>query len=394
MKKRWLLGITGGIAAYKTPELVRLLKKQGAEVRVVMTKNAQAFVTPLTLQTLSQTPVYTELMDPAAEAAMSHIELARWAEGILIAPLSANRLASLALGMAEDLLGTLCLVTTAPIYVAPAMNQQMWHHPATQKNLHTLQEHGVIVLGPAEGEQACGEFGLGRMLEPEDIVNALNESKPLEGLSIVITAGPTREYLDPVRFISNRSSGKMGFALAETAQEMGAKVTLISGPVHLSTPQGVQRVPVESAEEMKQAVEKHIEEAEIFISTAAVADFKPKQYTAQKIKKHERTPWPEEWSFTSDILAEISKRFPEKFRVGFAAETHHHEEYAQQKREDKNLDLVALNDVSREDIGFESEDNALTVFGENKKFTIEKSSKKEVAKQLLKIIKENYDAKY
>lgn len=337
MKSRWLLGITGGIAAYKTPELVRLLKKQGADVRVVMTKNAQAFVTPLTLQAVSQSPVYTELLDPAAEAAMSHIELARWAEGILIAPLSANRLASLALGMAEDLLGTLCLAATVPLYVAPAMNQQMWHHPATQKNIQILQARGVTILGPVEGEQACGEVGLGRMLEPEDIISALKEPKTLEGLSIVITAGPTREYLDPVRFISNRSSGKMGFALAEAAQEMGAKVILISGPVHLSTPRGVQRIQVESAEEMKCAVEKHIETAEIFISTAAVADFKPTQCATQKIKKQERAPWPEAWSFTPDILAHISKQYPQKFKVGFAAETHQHEVYAQQKREEKNL---------------------------------------------------------
>lgn len=390
---RWLVGMTGGIAAYKTPELVRLLKKQGAEVRVVMSKGAQAFVTPLTLQVVSQQPVHTELLDPNAEAAMSHIELARWAEGIIIAPLSANRLARFALGMADDLLDTLCLATQAPLFVAPAMNQKMWDHPATQQHIQTLHARGVTILGPATGEQACGEYGLGRMLEPEAIVRALMLPRLLEGISIVITAGPTREFIDPVRFISNRSSGKMGFALAEMAVAMGAKVNLITGPVHLSTPAGVIRTDVESANEMAKAAQEKMGQADIYVGTAAVADFRPTQYSDQKIKKNDCTKWPSTWIPTPDILAMIAKVYPQKLVVGFAAETENGEEYAKQKLENKQIDLIALNDVSQKDIGFESDQNALTVISKNKRYSISKASKKQVAIELLKIIREYYDAK-
>lgn len=390
---RWLVGITGGIAAYKTPELVRLLKKQGAEVRVVMSKGAQAFVTPLTLQAVSQQPVHTELLDPNAEAAMGHIELARWAEGILIAPLSANHLAKLALGVADDLLSTLCLATEAPLFVAPAMNQKMWHHPATQQHIQTLRARGVTILGPLEGEQACGEYGLGRMLEPEAIMQAVMSPRLFDGVPMVITAGPTREFIDPVRFISNRSSGKMGFALAAEAASMGAIVDLITGPVHLPTPPGVSRIDVESAEEMAKIAQEKMAHADIFVGTAAVADCRPQQRAAQKIKKTENPVWPSAWVSTPDILAMIAKAYPQKLMVGFAAETENGEEYAKQKLKNKQVDLIALNDVSRKDIGFESDDNALTVFSKNKTHSISKAAKKQVAIELLKIMREYYDAK-
>lgn len=396
-KTRWLLGITGGIAAYKTPELVRLLKKQGADVRVVMSKGAQAFVTPMTLQAVSQHPVYTELLDTDFEAAMGHIELARWAEGILIAPLSANRLAALAMGMADDLLTTLCLATEAPLYGAPAMNQKMWEHPATQQNIKILEARGVTILGPGNGEQACGEFGWGRMIEPEDIVNALYEHRAetfsLAGETIVITAGPTREALDPVRFISNRSSGKMGFALAKAAAKLGAKVTLIAGPVNLATPSGVTRIDVESAEQMATAVMQKVGMSTIFIGTAAVADFRPEQAKSEKMKKHEQQGWNCQFVPTTDILAEVAKQHPNIMCVGFAAETHNGEVYAKQKLKTKNLDLIALNDVSRQDIGFESNDNALTVFSADETYTIAKAPKDHVALELLRIIKEHKNAK-
>lgn len=389
---RWIVGITGGIAAYKTPELVRLLKKQGAEVRVVMSQGAQAFVTPLTLQAVSQQPVHTELLDPHAEAAMGHIELARWAEGIIIAPLSANRLATLALGMADDLLSTLCLATESPLFVAPAMNQKMWHHPATQQHIQTLRTRGVSILGPAEGEQACGEYGLGRMLEPEAIVQALMPSRLFEGVSMVITAGPTREFIDPIRFISNRSSGKMGFALASVAASMGAKVDLIAGPVHLPTPHGVARFDVQSAEEMAAVVQEKMLQADIFIGTAAVTDFRPEHTATQKIKKNEH-PWPSTWINTPDIIAMTAKQYPQKLVVGFAAETENGEEHAKQKLKNKQIDLIALNDVSRHDIGFESDDNALTILSQDKTYSIAKASKRQVATDLLRIMREYYDAK-
>lgn len=395
-KTHWVLGITGGIAAYKTPELVRLMRKQGAEVRVVITKGAQAFVTPMTLQAVSRHPVYTELLDSDFEAAMGHIELARWAEGILIAPLSANRLAALAAGMADDLLTTLCLATDAPIFVAPAMNQKMWHHAATQHNIQILQARGVTILGPHEGEQACGELGLGRMIEPEAIVQTLFKSPlvhSLEGQSVVITAGPTREALDPVRFISNKSSGKMGFALAKMAARLGANVTLIAGPVSLPTPLGVTRVDVESAQHMAESVLEKLKTATLFISTAAVADFKPKQVANQKLKKHPREEWQCTFAPTTDILAAAAEAYPNVFCVGFAAETENGEANAKQKLKNKRLDLIALNDVSRSDIGFERDDNALTVFSVDKTFVVSKAPKEEVALELLRIISENIHAK-
>ncbi len=394
--KNWILGITGGIAAYKTPELIRLLSKQGAVVRVVLSKGAEHFVTPLTLQALSGQSVYSQLMDPDFEAAMGHISLARWADAILIAPLTANRLAALAHGMADDLLTTLCLASKAPLFVAPAMNQQMWEHPATQANITILRQRGVHILGPDWGEQACKEVGWGRMLEPADILSqlAMQETQDLKDVHIVITAGPTREAIDPVRYFSNRSSGKMGFALADIAQQRGARVTLISGPVSLPFPKDVKVISVQSANEMYQAVLKESDEADIFISAAAVADFRVKEVASHKIKKKQ---FAENWQLTlvpnEDILAKVAACSKRPFCVGFAAETENFSMHAQAKLQEKNLDLMAVNDVSRSDIGFEVDENALQVFSLQKSYTIPKAAKHQVAASLLDIIKENYDAK-
>ncbi|MFI4937833.1 MAG: bifunctional phosphopantothenoylcysteine decarboxylase/phosphopantothenate--cysteine ligase CoaBC [Candidatus Berkiellales bacterium] len=398
---QWLLGVTGGIAAYKTPELVRLLKKQGSEVRVVLSAGAKEFVTSTTLQAVSGNPVYAELFDADFEAAMGHIELARWAQSILIAPLSANRLAALAMGMADDLLTTLCLATQAPIFVAPAMNQAMWHHPATQHNLEIIKARGVTILGPDWGEQACLEVGLGRMLEPQEIIKQLfqtqvqTQNQPattsaLSGLKLLITAGPTREALDPVRYLSNRSSGKMGFALAQMAKAQGATVTLISGPVNLATPGGVQRIDVESAEQMYQAVISNYSQADIFISAAAVADFRPNQLSAQKIKKNAKETWQLSLVTNPDILATVASQPNKPFCVGFAAETENLPESAQQKLRDKKCDLIAVNDVSRSDIGFDVDMNALTVFSQDHTYAIPKMTKLEAASQLLTMIGECY----
>lgn len=396
---KWLLGITGGIAAYKTPELVRLLKKQGAEVRVVMSASAKSFVTPITLQAVSGQPVYTEMFDADFEAAMGHIELARWADEILIAPLSANRLAAIALGMADDLLTTLCLATSAPISVAPAMNQKMWHHPATQEHIATLKKRGVRILGPGFGEQACQEVGLGRMLEPHEIIAQLWQPPTLaenwQDLHVLITAGPTREAIDPVRFLSNRSSGKMGFALAKAAACMGATVTLISGPVSLPTPVGVKRVEVVSANEMQQAVMAHSQAADIFISAAAVADYRAEQIAPHKIKKNQQADfWQLALVANPDILTTVAKQQNRPFCVGFAAETEQLESQAAKKLIEKNIDLIAVNDVSASDTGFDVDTNALTVLSrDSQTYRISKASKESVAIELLRIISECYHAK-
>lgn len=393
--KRWIVGVTGGIAAYKTPELIRLLMKQGNAVKVVMSAGARHFVTPMTLQALSQHPVHGlgEWPDPGAEAVMGHIELARWAQGILIAPLSANRLAALALGMADDLLSTVCLATQAPIYVAPAMNEKMWDHPATVQHMETLRSRGVTILGPDTGEQACGEIGWGRMLAPEALVAALSATKSLAGLSIVVTAGPTREAIDPVRFLSNRSSGKMGFAIAAVAAQEGAKVTLIAGPVSLPTPMGVSRVDVDTAEAMRVAVNEHLAHSDMLIATAAVSDFRPTYCADQKIKKETNGETMLSWVPTVDILATMAKQYSHKFFVGFAAETQQGEQYAREKLANKKIDMVAWNDVSRSEIGFESDENELIVLTKDKAHPIPKASKRTVAVELLKIVKECYDAK-
>ena len=357
---RVLLGMTGGIAAYKAAELVRRLRDAGAEVRVVMTESAGRFVTALTFQALSGNPVRSSLWDEGAEAAMGHIELARWAEEVLIAPASADTIARLAQGRADDLLSTLVLASSAPLSVAPAMNQQMWAHPATRANIDLLRQRGVRVLGPASGSQACGDVGDGRMLEPDDIVQALLQARgprPLDGLSVLVSAGPTYEDIDPVRFIGNRSSGRMGFAIAAAAIQAGARVRLVAGPVSLPTPAGAERIDVRSARQMRDAVVACAADSDIFISAAAVGDYRPQTVSPAKLKKSGNA-LALELVQNPDILAELADMPAHPFLVGFAAETNDLEHYAREKLERKGLDLIAANQVG-EELGFECSENAL-----------------------------------
>lgn len=400
--KNIVLAVTGGIAAYKSAILVRRLKDYGFDVRVVMTHGAQAFITPLTFQALSGNPVHTELLDPGAEAGMGHIELARWADLLLVAPASCDTLAKFANGLADDLLSTLFLATKAPVWVAPAMNQQMWAAKATQRNLQTLVEDGVHVIMPDAGEQACGDVGLGRMPEPEEIARQVagyfhqaqraiaEKFGLLAGKRVVITAGPTREAIDPVRYISNHSTGKMGFALAAACYAAGAKVTLIAGPVSLDTPNGVQRVNIASARQMLDVSMESLETGcDIFIATAAVADYRVAEVAEHKIKKAG-----DELNVSlvknPDIVATIAAQEKRPFMVGFAAETQNVEEYAAGKLVAKKLDMIACNDVSRADIGFASDENAMTVFFAEsyhmKKRELEKASKQEISQQLVEAI--------
>lgn len=393
IKKRILLGICGGIAAYKAAELVRLLRKQGAEVRVVMTESAQQFVTPLTFQALSGHAVHTALLDPSQEQAMSHIHLARWADCLLIAPATADMLAKIAHGLADDLLSTLYLAAECPVWVAPAMNQAMWHKAVTQANIQRLQQHGVSVIGPAAGEQACGEVGFGRMSEPAQICQQLFQSDqpgPLQGIKVVITAGPTREALDPVRFISNRSSGKMGYALAEAAVNAGAEVTLISGPVSLSPPAKLKLIQVESAAQMYQAVMSQIADCAIYIGAAAVADYRAEQIQAQKIKKQAADSSVITLAKNPDIIASVASLTPKPFTVGFAAETDDLETYALGKLHSKKLDLIAANRVGQSQGGFDSDQNALEIYWPNGHCSLAMTDKTLLAEQLLNLIIENY----
>ncbi len=392
--RRVLVGMSGGIAAYKSAELVRRLRQAGAEVRVVMTVGAQAFITPLTMQALSGHPVHSELLDSRVEAAMGHIELARWADVILIAPASANLISRLAHGLADDLLTTLCLASEAPLLLAPAMNRAMWAHPSTQANSDLLRQRGVMLLGPAAGEQACGEVGAGRMLEPDELVAALAsywQQGPLAGLTLLVTAGPTREPIDPVRYISNRSSGKMGYAVAEAALLAGAAVTLISGPTALPPPRGVALVAVESAAEMAAAVQAQLPGCDIFIAAAAVADYRPTVVVAEKIKKSsaELTLALER---TEDILATVAGGSDAPFCVGFAAETHDLEHYARDKLVRKGLDLIAANLVGQ-GLGFESDVNSLKLFWADGQCEISRAAKTVVARELIAVIAERYHAK-
>jgi phosphopantothenoylcysteine decarboxylase / phosphopantothenate---cysteine ligase len=385
-----LVGVTGGIAAYKTPELVRRLRERGAEVQVVMTEAAKEFITPLTLQAVSGRPVRTDLWDSAAEAAMGHIELARWAELVIVAPASAGFMARLATGQADDLLTTLCLATEAPLAVAPAMNRVMWAHPATRANVALLEQRGVSIIGPAEGEQACGEVGAGRMDEPLEIMNRvmalLRPSGPLAGRRVLITAGPTRECIDPVRFVSNRSSGKMGFAVANAAREAGAEVVLVSGPVTLPTPAGVRRVDVESAADMLDAVLLEIERTDIFVSTAAVADYRPTHTYDQKIKKtSEHIDLT--MQRTADIVGTVAARAQRPFVVGFAAETESVEQNARGKLLKKNLDMIAANEVGA-DKAFDCEDNHLVVLWRTGRREFGRASKAILAQRLIALIAE------
>ncbi|MBM7424577.1 bifunctional phosphopantothenoylcysteine decarboxylase/phosphopantothenate--cysteine ligase CoaBC [Spongiibacter marinus] len=387
-----LLGITGGIAAYKSAELVRRLKDHGADVRVVMTAAAMEFITPLTLQALSGNPVHTALLDPEAEAGMGHIELARWADLILVAPASADFMARLASGRGDDLLTTLCLATPAPIALAPAMNQGMWRDPATQANADTLRQRGVALFGPAAGEQACGDVGPGRMLEAEQLAElaaGLFNSRALDGISLSITAGPTREAIDPVRYISNHSSGKMGYALAEAAADAGARVTLISGPTQLPCPPRVTRVDVISADDMYQASMANMGSCDIFIACAAVADYRPVHIEEQKIKK-QNTSMHIELVRNPDIVSAVASHAQRPFTVGFAAETQDVIHYAKGKLEKKNLDMIIANDVSDTRIGFNSDENSVTIIDPSGQQKLEQMGKRQLAKQLIDLIAARY----
>jgi phosphopantothenoylcysteine decarboxylase/phosphopantothenate--cysteine ligase len=390
-RKRIVLGVGGGIAAYKSAELVRRLLEQGAEVRVVMTRGGSEFITPLTLQALSGHPVHLDLLDPAAEAAMGHIELARWADLVLIAPATADLIARLAQGLANDLLTTLVLATDATVALAPAMNQAMWRDPATQANLATVQTRGLKVFGPASGTQACGDVGLGRMLEPTDLAQLAADCfqrRALTGKQVLITAGPTQENIDPVRYITNHSSGKMGFALAEAAVEAGARVTLVTGPVHLPTPDRVSRIDVVSARDMLAACEAAMP-CDILIASAAVADYRPEVVASQKLKKDPTTGdgLLLRMVRNPDILATLSGRADRPFSVGFAAETENLLDYAARKLRDKNLDLIVANDVANPTIGFNSEENACSVIDRQLHETLlPQTSKGKIARQLIALI--------
>lgn len=392
--RKILLGVTGGIAAYKSPDLVRRLKEQGAAVQVVMTRGAREFVTEQTFQAVSGLPVRSELWDHAAEAAMGHIELARWADEILIAPATANFIAELAHGLSGDLLSTLCLATRAPISIAPAMNQAMWSHPATQANVALLKQRGVRVLGPAAGEQACGDVGLGRMLEALELATLMQPSQRstlLAGLKAVVTAGPTRELIDPVRFITNRSSGKMGFAVAEALYAAGAEVVLVSGPVSLATPLGIERHNVESAAEMLSAVEAQLDNTQIFVATAAVSDYRAATVASEKIKKTSAA-LTLDLARTPDILATVGHSAKPPFLVGFAAETDNVERNALTKLSGKRLDMIAANKVG-EGLAFDKDDNALTVYWNGGQRELCLCSKRDLAGQLVNLIAERYHAK-
>lgn len=396
--KKIVLGITGGIAAYKTPELVRRLKDNGADVRVVMTTAAKAFITPLTLQAVSANGVSDSLLDSQAELAMGHIELAKWADFILIAPATADAIARITCGMANDLLTTLCLATSAPIAIAPAMNQQMWHAAITQENIAKLISRKVAVFGPGSGAQACGDVGLGRMLDVDPLVSHVCQffqpaSKiaqvDLSGQRWVITAGPTREAIDPVRYISNHSSGKMGYAIAQAAQLAGAEVQIISGPVSIAVPHGCKKIAVESALQMHQQALELAKKADVFVACAAVADYRVSDVATQKIKKSA-----DEMQLilvkNPDIVADVAALSVKPFTVGFAAETQDVAHYALDKLKRKNLDMIAANNVALSGQGFNSDDNALTVFSNKNKTELPLASKKILAEQLVQLISQHY----
>ncbi|MET0356717.1 MAG: bifunctional phosphopantothenoylcysteine decarboxylase/phosphopantothenate--cysteine ligase CoaBC [Cellvibrio sp.] len=387
--KHILLGVTGGIAAYKSADLVRRLQDAGASVRVVMTTAAQEFITPLTMQALSGNPVHTTLLDPEAEAGMGHIELARWADLVLIAPASADFIARLVQGQGDDLLTTICLASFAPIAVAPAMNQGMWRNASTQANVEILIQRKIHIFGPAAGEQACGDVGPGRMLEPLALVDEaarLFVSGALAGKKVVITAGPTREAIDPVRYISNHSSGKMGYALALAAAEAGANVVLISGPTQLAPPDRVEFVSVTTADEMLSASLKFAASCNVFIAAAAVADYRPAQVATQKIKKTGEDSITLELIKNPDIVASVAALDAKPFTVGFAAESENLIAYAKQKLTRKNLDLIIANDISAAGIGFNADENAVTVIDQHHQQELTQRSKHQLARELIAII--------
>ena len=394
--KHIVLAVSGSIAAYKSADLIRRLRDEGAEIRVVMTRGATEFITALTLQTLSGHPVAIELLDADQESAMGHIALARWADWVLIAPGSADTIARLAQGRGDDLLTALCLATESPIAVAPAMNNKMWANAQTQNNLAQLRQRGVQIIGPASGDQACGEQGEGRLLEPLDIVAEMKRlvvPGGLVGRHVLITAGPTYEPIDPVRFIGNRSSGKMGFALAQAAKEAGAEVTLVAGPVHLPSPTGVRRVDVETADQMHEAVMRAVVGSDIFISCAAVSDFRPQSRETEKIKKTTHDRLLLELEPTTDIVSAVASDMSQQtFVVGFAAETRHVADYARDKLMRKNLDMIAANQVG-EGQGFAVDDNALQVFWPDGEALLPQAPKAQLARDLMTLIIRQFDAK-
>ncbi|MDH5190091.1 MAG: bifunctional phosphopantothenoylcysteine decarboxylase/phosphopantothenate--cysteine ligase CoaBC [Gammaproteobacteria bacterium] len=398
--KHIVLGVTGSIAAYKSADLVRKLKTAGAEVHVIMTKGATEFITPLTMQAVSGNEVHQSLLDEKAEAGMGHIQLARWADLVLIAPASADCLSRLVLGRGDDLLGAVCLASTSPLAVAPAMNQAMWKDPATQENVAKLKTRGIHILGPAEGEQACGDTGPGRMLEPDDLVTeveGLFESGILSGVKVMVTAGPTQEDIDPVRFISNRSSGKMGYALAQAAVEAGAEVILVSGPTSLPIPDRTRRIDIRSAREMHDAVHAEIKDIDIFIGAAAVADYRPIEAEAGKIKKDSDT-LTLQMTKTEDILASVAGLKDRPYMVGFAAETDNLEANALKKLNAKQLDMIAANRVGEDPtggtLGFESDENALSVFWQDGNKELSRMPKSQLARILVELIARRYKSEH
>jgi len=387
-QKRIILGITGGIAAYKSAEITRRLQDEGAEVRVVMSESAQEFIRPLTLQALSGNPVHTDLLDPEAEAAMGHIELARWADLVLIAPATANFVATLNQGSANDLMSSICLATTAPVMIAPAMNQAMWSNSASQQNIESLKQREVIILEPDNGIQACGDVGPGRLPQPETIVRqvaSVFKTGEMTGKKVVITAGPTREAIDPVRYISNHSSGKMGYAIADAMIDAGAEVILISGPVSLKQPDRCTLVSVTSAHEMLEAATEAAKGTDIFISAAAVADYYIPKSSDQKIKK-KSDKMTLNLAKTPDIVSIVKENNPKLFVLGFAAETQNVEQYAREKLASKNLDAIIANDVSREDIGFNSDDNEALWVEQESTHHFSKCNKAQLARDLVALL--------
>jgi phosphopantothenoylcysteine decarboxylase/phosphopantothenate--cysteine ligase len=393
-----VLGITGGIAAYKTPELVRRLRERGADVQIVMTASAAEFVTETALQAVSGRPIRSNLWDKEAEASMSHIELARWADVVLIAPATAEIMARLASGAAADLLTTLCLATEAPIAIAPAMNHVMWSNPAVQSNRATLEQRGVRMLGPDHGSQACGETGAGRMLDPDEIaalvcgpeLGGRAGAGSLSGKTVLVTAGPTREPIDPVRYISNRSSGKMGYAIARAAAAEGASVILVSGPVSLSEPPGIEVIRVQTAEEMYAATHARIDNVDIFVAAAAVSDYRPADAREHKIKKSDETLHID-LVRSKDILASVAAAAAAPFTVGFAAETRNVRDYALGKLHDKKLDMIVANRVG-DDCGFDQDENAVDVLWEGGEQALAQAPKTELARDIIKLVVERYTA--
>ncbi len=384
-----LLCVTGGIAAYKSAEIIRLFKKDGAEVRVIMTESAKEFITPLTLQAVSGNEIHDSLLDVKAESAMGHIELAKWADIILIAPCTAESLAKITHGRADDLMGSVILASKAPTFIAPAMNTTMWLDKSTQENFQTLVSRGINFIGPDEGEQACGDVGPGRLVEPEKIIELIKSDLhkgPLSGKTITITAGPTREQIDPVRYISNNSSGKMGYALADAARLQGANVNLVSGPVSLTANKGINLFKINSADEMLNKVFECMESSDIFISCAAVVDFKPTNYSNTKNKKEDSENLEINLQKNHDILSEVSKRHSSAYIVGFAAETSNVNDNANKKLNSKNLNMIISNDVSDKSIGFDSDDNEVHVITKNETIFLKKNKKIKIAREILNII--------